>query len=237
MLRSSLGAGIVLLTGACGTGDSDVFTGAVADGPTSTDAPTTSSTSTTAQPNDAETSSTETTAADQTTDTDAPAETAQPAPAAALAVAGELIVSFTYTRGAGGKIEWPYVAVWVEDGNGELVETIALFYEQGRRGARWLDHLDRWFAVDADRVAAGGTDDAATISSATRAPGTYDVAWDGTTAGVAAGAGEYFICIESAREDGPYSLIREPVTLAGALPETPLPDDGELSAATVRIDA
>ncbi len=224
MLRTSLGTGVVLLTGACGNQDSDVFAGAIADAPTTTEPETSSTTSssTTSEPA-AEPADT------ATTTTSAP-ETA------GLAVAGEMIISFTYTRSAGGKIESPYVAVWIEDADGELLETIALFYEQTRRGARWLDHLDRWFAVDAARIAAGGTDNADTISSATRTPGTYDLAWDGTATGAPLGAGDYFICIESAREDGPYSLIREPLRLDGTLPTTPLPDTGELSAATVRID-
>jgi len=224
MLKSSLGTGVVLITGACGNQDSDVFAGAIADAPTTTEPETTSTTSSSttsepaAEPADSATTST-------TTD------------AAAIAVAGEMIISFTYTRSAGGKIESPYVAVWIEDADGELLETIALFYEQTRRGARWLDHLDRWFAVDAARIAAGGTDNADTISSATRPPGAYDLAWDGTATGTPLTAGDYFICIESAREDGPYSLIREPLRLAGTLPPTPLPDAGELSAATVRVDA
>jgi len=147
-----------------------------------------------------------------------------------------MVVSFTYTRVGEGKIESPYVAVWIENAAGELLETVSLFYEQSRRGARWLDHLDRWWAVDVERIAAGGTDTAATISSATRPPGAYAVAWDGFAAGTQLPSGDYFICVESAREDGPYSLIREPFTLNGTLSETRLPDDIELSNASVRID-
>ena len=60
--------------------------------------------------------------------------------------------------------------------------------------------------------------------------------WDGFAQGVQLPQGDYFIAIEAAREDGPYSLIREPFQLTGALAQTQLPDDSELSGATVRID-
>ncbi len=147
-----------------------------------------------------------------------------------------MVIAFTYTRDVGGKIESPYVAVWIEDEQGFLVETVALFYQQERRGNRWLDHLDRWFTVDAQRIAAGGADTTATISSATRPPGAYAVAWDGLSSGEVVPAGRYFICIEAVREEGPYSLIREPFDLVGSLAETALPDTGELSSASVRIN-
>ena len=73
-------------------------------------------------------------------------------------------------------------------------------------------------------------------SSATRPPGSYSVAWDGVVSGTNVSAGNFFVCIESSREDGPYSLIREPLQLQGTLSETLLPDNGELSEVSVRID-
>ena len=147
-----------------------------------------------------------------------------------------MIISFTYTQVGAGKNERPYVAVWIENAAGELAETVALWYQQERRGERWLDHMDRWWEVDQSRIVGGGIDDSAAISSATRDPGSYAVAWDGAIDGNAAQPGSYFVCIEAAREEGPYSLIREPLTLSGTLTQTALPDNGELSAATVRID-
>lgn len=222
MLRASIGVGaFVLVPGiACGTDDAEVFAGAAAD-PAPTGTPTPAPTPQ---------------AAPETEATPQEAPTTGP-DASNVAVDGEMVISFTYTQAAGGKNERPYVAVWMEDAAGELLETVALWYEQGRRGDRWLDHLSRWYSVDSDRVAAGGTDDAATISSATRAAGSYAVVWDGMVDGVPAEAGDYFVCVEATREDGPYSLIREPLSLAGSLPPASLPDNGELSAAMVRIDA
>lgn len=238
LLNTALGAGVAAALGAaCGTSDADVFAGGVAEPvPTTTTEPPTTTTTQTTEPPTTVPESTTTSEATQPAD-----EPAEPAPEStaggSVAVAGEMVVTFTYTQGAGGKNEPPYVAVWIEDTAGRLVETVALFYEQGRRGGRWLDHLDRWFSVDAVRIAGGGEDTAATISSATRLPGVYTVAWDGSVGGVAAPSGPYFLCIEAVRENGPHSLIREAVDLTGSLPPTPLPGDGELSEASVRIDA
>lgn len=229
MLRASLGAGaFVLVPGlACGNDDQEVFAGAVAEPePTTTTAPTTT-VPTTAEPPTTEVPTTEPPTAESITDSTS----------GDLAVSGEMVIAFTYTQAPGGKNERPYIAVWIEDAAGDLAATVSLWYQVDRRGDRWLDHLTRWFSADLDRVASGGLDDVATVSSATRAAGAYAVVWDGTVGGAPAISGDYFLCIEAVREDGPYSLIREPITLAGTLPETALPDTGELSAASVRIDA
>lgn len=99
------------------------------------------------------------------TDT-APTETvaAEPTPAVSP-VAGvipggaEMVVEFTYTQGAGGKNLPPYIAVWVEDADGELVETIALWFQQDQKGPRWLPDLKRWFRKEEAYVATGGVDE------------------------------------------------------------------------------
>lgn len=228
MLKASIGASaFALVPGlACGNDDQEVFAGATAEPVPTT---TTTTTTTTAPP-----STTAPAPESSNTTTIEPGDAPTDGPPA---VNGDMVISFTYTQAAGGKNERPYVAVWIEDDAGDLVATVALWYEQARRGDRWLDHLNRWYGADLDRVAAGGADDVATVSSATRAAGTYAVAWDGTAAGAPATVGDYFVCVEAVREEGPYSLIREPLTLTGELAETQLPGDGELSAATVRIDA
>lgn len=224
VLKTSLSAAVLA---ACGNQDSEVFAGRVAETVPPTTTSTTTTTATTTLPN-----------GETPQGAQVETETPTPLPDGVLAaVAGEMVISFTYTQGVGGKDENPYIAVWIEDAAGDLVETVALFYEQSRRGRRWIDHLDRWFTVDARNVAAGGADDSMTISSATRPPGAYAVAWDGTADGVVMPAGDYYVCVESAREPGAaYGLIREPVRLEGTLPQTALPDVGELSMASVQIN-
>lgn len=225
MLKAAGAGAVALGTVACGNADAQVFAGAVAEPieTTTTEPPTTTTTS----------------AAPSTTEAaepQGPTTTLPDANVVGAAVNGSMVVSFTYTRVGPGKIESPYIAVWIESSEGDLLETVSLWYEQSRRGRRWIDHLDRWFAGDTTRVSVGGADVSATISSATRPPGEYAVTWDGLIAGVPAPVGDYFVCIESAREDGPYSLICEPIRLDGSRPQIALPDNGELSAASVRID-
>lgn len=137
----------------------------------------------------------------------------------------ELVVSFTYEPSSSGNAKRPYVAVWVEDGEGNLVDTISLFYEQGGKGSKWLDDLRLWYS-------ASGAQDT-TMSSATRVPGVYTVAWDGTDLnGSPIEAGDYVLNIESAREHGPYSFTSTTLTVGSGGVSVELPDDGELSGAS-----
>lgn len=167
--------------------------------------------------------------------TDPPTPTATVLPSSALPVGAELVVDFSYVQSAGGKNLPPYVAIWLEDSNGELVETIELWYQQDSKGPRWLPDLKRWFTVDSARQAAGGPDLVDVVSGATRLAGSYTIAWDGQLDLGPAPTGDYFICVESARERGPYSLIREPISLNGAPFERALTASGELQAANVAV--
>ena len=146
-----------------------------------------------------------------------------------------MVVSFTYLQLPGGKDVSPYIAVWVENAAGDLHQTVALWYQQFGRGERWLPDLTRWYNVDQDRIVAGGTDTVAAISGPTRDPGSFQVVWDGRADGVPSAPGEYFLCIEAARERGPYSLIREPVMLDGRSIDMAMVDDAELVEASVTV--
>lgn len=235
MLKASAGIGAALVVSACGNSDPQVFAGAVTDAAPQPVVNTPTSIPTTA-PLTPEPFATDAVPPETNEAQPAPEPTEAPSTTAAIeaAIVGELVVSFTYTQGIGGKNERPYIAVWIENEAGELLETVSLWYEQGRRGARWLDHLDRWWAVDQSRIAGGGVDDSVVISSATRQAGSHAVAWDGTIDGTVAAAGRYFVCVEAAREEGPLSLVRETFDLVGSSFEAALPDSGELSAVTVR---
>lgn len=203
---------------ACSTSDAEVFSGADGDGAATTLTPTTVGAVTTA-PN-------------ETTSTTEPVTTtAAETVGNAFPSGAELIVAFAYTPDASvGRTLNPYVAVWVEDAEGELVDTMALWFLQSQKGTRWLNELRRWTSVDNSQSTVD------TISSATRSPGSYAVVWDGTdTNGQPVAAGDYFVCIESAHEHGPYSLIRQPVVLEGATLAIDLPADGELTNASVTI--
>ncbi len=155
----------------------------------------------------------------------------------ALPAGGTMVIAFTYEQASGGKNVPPYIAVWIEDGAGNLLTTVSLWYQQFGRGERWLPDLTRWYNVDQSRISGGGPDTVDAISGPTRSPGSYQVAWDGMGTGGTAPAGNYFICIESARERGPYSLIRESMNLDGSSRQQNLSADGELTNASVTVTA
>lgn len=176
------------------------------------------------------TTATTATAATDTTATTAAEATADTAESGAAGVdALEMVVDFTYAMTSEGKQVNPYIAVWVEDANGNLVDTVAVWFEQGGK-SEWLTDLSAWYS---DVNAAG--EDYSSVSGATRAAGTYVVSWQGVD-GSGIAAGDYFLNIESVREDGPTSLIRQAITVAGAA-TVALTDDGELSAASIALTA
>lgn len=89
------------------------------------------------------------------------------------------------------------------------MNTLALWFLQSQKGLRWLGDLRRWTSTD-------GSDATISISGATRTPGEYALEWDMSNIdGTAVIEGTYYVCIEAAREKGPYSLIRERFDLLG----------------------
>jgi hypothetical protein len=130
----------------------------------------------------------------------------------------ELVVNFEINRPQSeiGRYRRPYVAVWVEDKDGNLVRTVSLWVSMGGAGPfQWLPDLKRWYVADEDRRARDKKDLFFTIARPTRQPGKYRVVWDGKDDSKRPlPAGEYTIWIEAAREHGTYQDIRKKVTLA-----------------------
>lgn len=127
---------------------------------------------------------------------------------AALNKTFELNINFEIKSPNSGRGKKPYVAVWVEDWTGQSIRTLHLWMQQ-KNGEKYLPELKRWHRNDRKRKATTKPDIIKTISSPTKRPGTYSVLWDGTNDnGEFLDAGEYYICVESAREDGPYNLVR-----------------------------
>lgn len=149
----------------------------------------------------------------------------------ALPDGAELQVSFTYSA-SGIRIKNPYIAVWVETPEGELVNTISLWLKRDK--SRYLDHLKQWYDAEAELLDAGGPNNLDAIAGATRAAGTYQVVWDcHDVYGERVVADDYVLCVESAREHGSRSFVSGPITLAGEGFTLSLADDGELSAVAV----
>lgn len=139
---------------------------------------------------------------------------------------GEMIVDFTFAPSAGGALKNPYIAVWIETPQGELVKTVSLWFEQTAQGKRYLSDMRKWFAATS-----GAT---SSTSGATRLPGNYSVVWNGTNESEQPVAqGDYVVFIEAAREKGPYELISQPVSIGTASFKDQLTPKGELTAASI----
>lgn len=145
--------------------------------------------------------------------------------------ANELAVTFTTAPSGSGRIQRPYVAVWIENAGGTPVRTLSLWTLNTPRGNRYLDELRRWYG-------AVGSDPALTPTSTgpTPNPGSYTVVWDGKNdKGALVEQGDYYVCVESARQNGPYSLVREKVTLGSALFKQKLGTNAELKDVAVEF--
>lgn len=142
----------------------------------------------------------------------------------------ELAISFEIINPGGFRYAKPYVAVWVEDKSGKPVRTVALWVQTGK-GARWIPDLRRWY---------GNVGNAnsliSTVSAPTRMPGKYNLVWDGKDDnGRVVAQGGYFVCIEMAREHGPYSLFRESVELGSSAFGKRYNNSGELGGIAIEL--
>ena len=231
--RVAAAGALVVLPSACGgSGDAAVFgtpSDTVAGAPVdTTNADTTNAATGTTIPGVDDTTTTpssSTPAAPATTPATAPATT--PATVAetttTFPAGAEMVVDFTFRPGNTGRANNPYVAVWVEDTDGNLVQTVSLWYEQSGKGTKWLRDLRQWNAT------AAGTE--VTTSGATRSAGSYSVVWDGTDIdGNLVAQGDYVLYVEAAREHGPYEITSSPITVSNDGFSVTLADDGELSA-------
>lgn len=94
----------------------------------------------------------------------------------------------------GGRYRRPYVAFWIEDADGKAVRTIAVW----GNSPKWLPTMSGWWKH--------GKDDKEllkAVTKATRAPGKYELVWDGKDdAGKALPQGTYTVKLEVHREHG-----------------------------------
>lgn len=167
--------------------------------------------------------------------TTAPTPTKVASGTAAIPNGKDLVVAFTFAPQDGGRALNPFIAVWIEDLQGASLRTLYLSFLPGK-GLRWLPELRRWYQADQVRQITGGVDLLATVSSATRLPGAYTVAWDGLgDDGTPLAAGEYVLCVEAAREHGPYSLVKGKMNVTADMAAVKLPDNSELTGLSASV--
>jgi thiamine biosynthesis lipoprotein ApbE len=106
----------------------------------------------------------------------------------------EVTVKLELPAMGGGRYRRPYVAVWIENADGKPVRTVSVW----GNNPRWISTLSGWWKVgkeDAKLVKA--------VTKATRAPGKYEIVWDGKDdTGKALPQGTYTVKIEVHREHG-----------------------------------
>lgn len=122
----------------------------------------------------------------------------------------EMAIDVEIAKQDGFRVHRPYVAVWLEDKNGNSVRTLSLWVQTDRRGPRWIPDLRRWYRDAQEKALSAGKDLVQTVSSATREAGKYSLVWDGKDdAGKFVDQGEYTLFVEAAREHGTYQLITQ----------------------------
>jgi thiamine biosynthesis lipoprotein ApbE len=103
-------------------------------------------------------------------------------------------VALELVKPSGGRVKRPYMAVWAEDTSGKTVRTIAVWGNK----PRWVPELSVWWKAAKANVSMVGK-----VTRATRAPGKYEVVWDGKNdQGEPVPQGTYTIRVEVHREHG-----------------------------------
>jgi thiamine biosynthesis lipoprotein len=129
-----------------------------------------------------------------------------------------------------GRFRRPFVAVWIENKDRELVKSISLWFNK----PRWLPDLKRWYAKHQSVMQDVGA--VGSISSATRSAGKYTLTWDGLdNTGKPAAAGTYTIFIEAAREHGTYQLIQQEFEWKGKAAHFNMEGGIEITSASIDI--
>ncbi len=124
----------------------------------------------------------------------------------------------------------PYVAIWIETANREAVKTLAVWSEKDT----WLKDMRQWWR----KVGRIKKEDLDGVSGATHKPGQYRIAWDGLNyLGKAVAPGEYLLNIESVREEGGRSYLRQKISLdqSQSAKEFTLPADAEIGPIKVIV--
>ena len=140
----------------------------------------------------------------------------------------QLTITLTLKTIEGYRVRRPYVAVWAEDMSGQLVRNITVWTEK----RRWLPDLFEWWKKS------GSSGGGASVTRATRAPGRYQLLWDGLDdAGRPLPEGKYKIVVETNREHGSYAK-ESGVIECGARPaRVLLKETGEFETVTLSYGA
>ncbi|WP_297800122.1 DUF2271 domain-containing protein [uncultured Brevundimonas sp.] len=134
--------------------------------------------------------------------------------AAAPAFANTLSVTVDLPRVGGASYHRPYVAVWIENPDQSLRQTLAVWYQQTRNnegdGKDWLKDMRTWWRKGGRSM----TLPADGVSGPTKAPGRHTVTVPASRLRNLP-AGNYTIVVEAARELGGREVVRVPFRWGG----------------------
>jgi thiamine biosynthesis lipoprotein ApbE len=120
----------------------------------------------------------------------------------------------------------PYVAVWVDDASGKLVRGLALW---GNKSKYYGDLSTLWNHLH------GNFDQLRSVTRATRAPGKYDLVWDGLdNNNRPVPRGTYRITVETNQEHGSYAKQTGTIEIGDSPTAITLPATRNFDAVTVR---
>ena len=129
------------------------------------------------------------------------------------AVGAELAVKFEIPQLNVAEYHRPYVAVWLESADQNVVSNLAVLYDVKKKdnaGTKWVKDLRTWWRKSGKDVALPLDG----VSGATRSTGEQSLNFGGAKAGIdKLPAGDYKLVIEAAREAGGRELVRVPFTL------------------------
>jgi|SRR5215471_3359037 len=120
----------------------------------------------------------------------------------------------------------PFLAVWVDDAAGKLVRVLGIW---GDKSKYWSDLSTLWDHVH------GNFDQFRSVTRATRAPGKYELVWDGLdNAGKPVPLGSYRITIETNQEHGAYAKQSGTIDIGDKPTSITLPATTNFDAVVVR---
>lgn len=123
----------------------------------------------------------------------------------------------------------PYVALWLEAAERQGLQTVAVWH--GKED--WLKDMRQWWR----KLGRRNPENYDAVAAATRKPGKYKIRWDTVDhQGNPIPEGEYYLCIEAAREAGGRDFLRQKIILGKSTPQThSLNGDIELGSINITI--
>lgn len=123
----------------------------------------------------------------------------------------------------------PYVALWLETTKRQGIYTIAVWHEK----EDWLKDMRQWWR----KLGRKKPESYDAVTAATRKPGKYKIQWNTKGSnGNSIPEGEYYLCLEAAREAGGRDFLRQKIILGNSTPQTySLKGDIELGTINITI--